>query len=106
MEGKTFYRYASRAEAEAVLETGLLRGGRPGSTYWTDERYESAADAKGLLALGDLPEVRLAFRIRNAPGLVVDGLEVEPDEGEPGGGTEWMTLDAVEVEVMAIDQLD
>lgn len=51
-----FYRYMSEAEAEAVGKTGLLRGGRPGRTYWTDRRYESAREAKSLLALRARPE--------------------------------------------------
>ncbi len=33
-EQKNFYRYMSREEAEAVMWTGMLRGGRPGRTYW------------------------------------------------------------------------
>jgi hypothetical protein len=31
---------------------------------------------------------------------------VEPSNDEPGGGTEWMTLEAVEVEVIAVDNLE
>ena len=52
----------SRREAEAVRRTGILRGGRPGRAYWTDETYEGADEAKGRLALDEPPEVRLAFR--------------------------------------------
>lgn len=47
----------------------MLRGGRPGRTYWTDEVYEGADEAKGRLALDELPKVRLAFRITNQPKL-------------------------------------
>lgn len=108
-EGKTYYRYMSRAEAEAVGETGFLRGGRGAGfeeTYWTDEVYASAPEAKARLALRSLPELRVAFRIVNTPALLLDSVRVSPSEREPGGGTEWMTLDAVEVEVTGIEDLD
>lgn len=96
----------SEAEAEAVGKTGLLRGGRPGRTYWTDRRYERAREAKSLLALRARPEVRMEFRIINKPRLAVEGNRVKPAEDEPGGGVEWMTLDAVEVEVIRVDPVD
>jgi len=96
----------SRAEAEAVLRTGKLRGGRPGRTYWTEERCESAREAKRRLALATLPEVRLRFTITNEPHLRRAGDVVEPSEDEPGGGSEWVTLEAVEVEVLAVDNLE
>ena len=50
-EEKIYYRYMSEKEAGVVEEEGLLRGGRPGQTYWTDERYGTAAEAKSRLAL-------------------------------------------------------
>ena len=105
-EGRTFYRYTSRAEAAAVLRTGQLRGGRPGRAYWTEDRYESAREAKRRLALAALPEVRVRFTIRNDPRLRRAGDVVEPSGDEPGEGSEWMTLEAVEVEVIAIDNLE
>jgi hypothetical protein len=54
----------SWAEAEAVERTGFLRGGIPGEVYWTDDLYESSAEAMRHLALANLPEVRMRFRIR------------------------------------------
>lgn len=77
--GRVFYRYMSRAEVEAVVRTGKLRGGRPGRTYWTTDLYERATEAKGRLALERLPEARLEFRITNEPGLLLAGTRVEPD---------------------------
>lgn len=108
-QGRTFYRYMSRQEADAVGKTGMLRGGRGAGveeTYWTDQLYDSAREAKARLSLGRLPEVRVAFTIRNTPRLLNEGAPVEPDEGEPGGGTEWSTLDAVEVEVIVYEDID
>lgn len=108
-EEKTFYRYMSEGEVEAVRRTGLLRGGRGAGfeeTYWTDELYNSAFEAKAQLALQRPPEVRVAFRITNTPRLLLEGTEVAPGAGEMGGGTEWMSVDAVEVEVRDIEDLD
>jgi hypothetical protein len=101
-----FYRYMSRSEAEAIRSSDLLRGGRPGRTFWTDICYHSAGEAKALLALEYYPEVRLAFRITSNPELLRDDTPVAPDNQEPGGGTEWMVLDPVEVEVIAVDNLE
>ncbi len=94
----------SRAEAEAVMRIGL--GGRPGRTYWTGECYESAGQAKSLLALKYRPEVRMEFRITNDPKLLRDRTLVAPDYDEPGGAAEYVTLEAVEVEVVSVDNLD
>jgi len=100
------YRYMSRAEAEAVMITGLLRGGRRGRTYWTDERYQMSRQAKARLALDEPPEIRLAFTITNAPTLELEGSTVRPDMGEPGGGMEWMTRERVRVEVISVDNIE
>lgn len=106
VQGRTFYRYMSRAEAEAVLATGKLRGGRPGRTYWTEDRYEGSGLAKARLALEMQPEVRMEFRIRNDPRVRRAGDRVKPISGEAGGGTEWMTPEVVEVEVISVDNLE
>lgn len=106
IEGATFYRYMSRAEAEAVERTGFLKGGRPGRTYWTDEYFERAEEAQGRLALKLRPQVRLAFRITNDPKLVLEGTRVRPKDEQAGGGTEWMTIERVEVEVIGVDNLE
>ncbi len=105
-EQRSVYRYMSRAEAEAVARTGMLRGGRPGRTYWTDERYESSREAKRSLALKQRPQVRMEFRITNEPKLILAGARVRATGDEPGGGIEYVTLDAVEVEVIRVDPTD
>lgn len=92
---RTLYRYMSRAEAEAVRDTGYLRGGIPGEVYWTNDYYESALLAMRRLALGSLPEVRMRFRILDTPQLTRDGVQVRPDAEQPGGGTEYMSEEKV-----------
>ena len=103
--GREFYRYMSREEARAVRESGYLRGGRAGRTYWTEDLYEEADEAKRRLALSNAPRVRMRFRICNEPDLDLEGSRVRPTEGESGGGTEWMSQKRVEVEVISVDQL-
>jgi hypothetical protein len=106
VEGKVYFRYMSRAEAEVVRETGFLRGGVPGEVFWTDDRYESAPLAMSRLALGSLPEVRMRFRMLSNPRLVRDGTRILPDAEQPGGGTEYMSEEKVRVEVVAVDNLE
>ena len=48
----------------------------------------------------------MRFTIRNSPYIRRTGDVGEPAGDEPGGGTEWMALEAVEVEVIAVDNLE
>lgn len=101
MGEEVFYRYMSRAEREVIEDTGMLRGGDDGPTFWTDEVYDDPREARARLALGDaVPEVRLAFRLASRPKLMLDGAVVEPTEDRPGGGIEYMTTEKVSVEVV------
>lgn len=99
-KGKVFYRNMSKAEYEAVKATGLLRGGRPGETYFTDQRFRSAEQAKDRLSLEQKPEVQVQFRVTSDPKLVRGGTRVKAANGGRGGGREYMTGDAVKVEVI------
>jgi len=99
---KPLYRYMSRAEADAIRETGLLRGGRAGETFWTDSRFTSAARAQSRLSLGSAPEVRMEFRLKNNPALERAGTRVQPANGGTGLGREYSTFDRVEVEIINV----
>jgi len=103
--GRSFYRYMVPAELEAVRQTGLLRGGRPGETFWTDEQFTSAAEAQNRLALPSPPELRVRFIITNSPTLTRDGSIVEPAFGGEGGGREWASPDPVQVEILDVQPL-
>lgn len=107
--GSEFFRYMSAAEADAVGkpgEVGYLRGGRPGETHWTSERYDTASEAKAKLALPDMPEKRLRFRMSSWPSrMIKENSVVSAKHGEPGGGPEWMTEERVEVTVLDVDDL-
>ncbi len=99
---KPLYRYMSRAEANAIRETGLLRGGRAGETFWTDSRFTSAARAESRLSLGSAPEVRMEFRLKSNPTLERAGTRVQPANGGTGLGREYSTFDRVEVEIINV----
>ena len=92
----------SQAEANSVKRSGLLRGGRPGETYWTDSRFTSAARARNGLSLPDTPDVRMEFRLRNEPSLSRAGTRVTPRYGGGGGGREYMSIQPVAVEVINV----
>lgn len=106
--GKEFYRYMSQAEVRAVLSTGLLRGGWPEETFFTKDYYESSDEAQAKLALRDRPEKRMRFRILSEPAMLRRDAEVAAHEGQPGGGTEYVTVadEKVEVEVVDVADLD
>ncbi len=106
MAGQSFYRYMSRAELQAVEQSGMLRGGVRGRTYWSTDFYEGAGEAKRRLALGRAPEIRIEFKITNEPLLRREGDLVDASMGEPGGGTEYMSTEQVHVEVIRVDNLD
>ena len=106
---RTFYRYVSREELEVIRSTGKLRGGKGAGlerTYWTEDLYRSAAQARDLLALSQAPHYRVAFIITNDPEVSIRGDTVEETPYRPGGGTEWMSWQAVEVELIEEVELD
>ena len=96
---KTYYRNMSKKEAQAVKESGKLRGGRSGETFFTDSRFKTGEKAKDRLSLPEKPEVQMEFEIKNKPKLEKNGVKVEPEFGGRGGGKEYMTKDPVKVEI-------
>ena len=103
---KTYYRSMSKAEAAAIADTGILRGGRPGKAYFTDQRIrmgDGGKRAQARLSLpGGTPEVRMEFSVTNNPSMTLNGTRVSPHYEQPGGGREYMTTDPVEVEVINV----
>ena len=93
---KRLYRVMSEAELEAVKSTGKLRGGRIGTTYFTDSYYKNANIAKSRLALPEKPCYIVEFEIKSNPNIS-GGTKVQPAYGEIGGGREYFTDDIVEV---------
>ncbi len=101
-ETQTVYsRYMSRAELDAVQDTNTLRGGRPGDTYFSTNRYTTATDAQSALSLDSTPDVRVDFTITNNPSTV-GPYPVEPDFGQPGGGIEYWSSDSIAVKIVEV----
>lgn len=94
-----YYRYMSEAEVNAINETGLLRGGISGETYFTTDFYRTGAKAKKRLSLYKTPTQRVEFVILNKPKMEIKGTKVTPANGQPGKGTEFMTNDPVKVKI-------
>jgi hypothetical protein len=103
--GSTIYRYGSEAEVQAIKETGALRGGNPGPTYFTEDLYNTSKTAQKNLALKNPPEVRIKATITNEPKLSLDGTKVQPASGQPGGGTEIMSMERVNVKIENVKKL-
>ena len=95
----TYYRYMSEAEYNAVQETGYLRGGNSGTTYFTNTNYNSAGTAQSQLSLPNTPQYRVEFSITNNPN-VMGGTTVAPDFGQLGGGIEFWSTNPVQVQII------
>jgi RHS repeat-associated protein len=65
----SFYtRYIGDGELTAIQQSGgILRGGRPGETYFTIDHYTSRAQAAQRLALPRTPDYRIEFEVLNQP---------------------------------------
>ena len=96
---KRIYRVMSEAELDAVKDTGMLRGGREGTTFFTDSYYKNASTAKSRLSLPEKPKYIMEFEIENNP-KILGGTRVEPNFGELGGGREYFTDDVVKVKII------
>ena len=96
---KRLYRVMSEGELKNVKETGQLRGGRKGTTYFTDSRYKNAEVAQDRLSLPEKPDFILEFEITNNP-IIKGGSRVEPNYGGKGGGREYFTDDIVDIKII------
>ena len=94
----------AEAELRAVQETGLLRGGRPGTTYFTTNKYRTRQSAVRFLSLPNTPDVRVDFKILNNP-RIFGPMRVDPDFGQPGGGIQYWSDDPVAVRILRIANL-
>lgn len=91
-------RYMSREELKVVKDTGMLRGGRTGDTYWTIAEYSDPKRAVQRLSLDRKPEVRLDFDMLNQPKIEGPSI-VKPTAGTKGGGIEFSSSDPVHVKI-------
>lgn len=103
-KGTIYCRYCSNAELNAVKETGFLRGGREGKTYFTTDNYSTVAEAEERLALPYSPEVKVSFTIRNTPSIVGPTI-VDKKYGHLGFGLEYSSYDPIKVAIRNIETL-
>ncbi|ASV12352.1 RHS repeat domain-containing protein [Leptospira santarosai] len=99
------YRYVTEGEVKAIKDTGMLRGGSPGKTYFTKDLYKSGEKAQERLSLKDQPTHRVEFEALNNPKLKLNGTKVESFNGQPGKGSEFMTTDPVKVKLINVQPL-
>lgn len=90
----------TEGELKAIQQSGMLRGGNPGKTYFTKDLYKSGAHAQQRLSLPTTPTLRVEFEILNNPTMKLNGSKVLPDFSMPGKGAEFMTTDPVKVRLI------
>jgi hypothetical protein len=98
--GMNGYRYMTEAELKAVQETGMLRGGRQGKTYFTKDLFKSGLKAQQRLSLPTIPTIRAEFQVQNEIRLLNNGTKVFPLPGLIGRGSEFMSADKVMVKLI------
>lgn len=103
---ETVQRAMSRAELEAIKNSGVLsRGGRPGPHYVSDAVNSSANRARQRLSLPQTPEVRVTMEVPQ--GVFSRPRKVKPDFNMPGGGMERTAPGSLDipVKIRRIDDL-
>ena len=98
--GGNAFRYVTQGEIKAIRETGYLRGGNIGETYFTKDLYKSASKAQQRLSLKFPPTHRIEFEVLNSPTMKLSGTKVLPQYNMPGKGAEFMTKDPVKVNLI------
>lgn len=105
-DNKTFERVVSEGELRAIEETGLLRGGREGRNFFTNNASLDAKRAQQRLGLdGPLRDYRVRFEITG--DVPVTGPQRAPggSTGTPGGGREFFTDQPTPIEIIRVDPL-
>ena len=93
----------SKAELKATQDTGLVRGGRPGTHYASDAVNSSAGRAQQRLALPGKPEVRVTLEVPE--GRFSAPTRVERNFNMPGGGMERTATGDVPATVVRTDKM-
>ena len=105
-KGQMFERVMSKGELDATHETGLLRGGRAGENFFTNNASIDAKRAQQRLGLdGPLRDYRVRFKITNDVEITGPRPAKVGQSGTPGGGREYSTTEPTEIEVIGTDPL-
>jgi hypothetical protein len=92
----------SKAELSATLETGLLRGGRPGTHFVSNSISSRASKARQRLALPQAPELRVTIQVPS--GKFSSATRVDPAFNLPGGGLERSATGEIPVKILRVDE--
>lgn len=92
----------SRAELEATRNAGLIRGGREGTHYVSDNVNTNALRARQRLALPQTPDVRVTLDVPE--GAFSPPKLVDPDYGMAGGGMERAGSGQISCRVIAVQE--
>jgi len=93
-----FYRYVGQAEADSIVQTGVIKSSS-GITWFTPDFYESVQEAQEKLALPQIP----THRVGPVPADEMPDFDhcpirpVRPRYGQPGGGVEAATTGEVKL---------
>lgn len=93
-------RAMSRAELEATQRTGLVRGGRPGTHYVSDNVNTSALRARQRLALPQTPELQVYMRVPQ--NVFSSPTRIPPRFQMPGGGLQRSAQGRVPCQVVRV----
>jgi len=88
----SYYRYLDDAEKNSIDDKGVILS-RSGLTWFTPDRYETAAEAEKFLALASARKWRIGpIPSDEMPDFDTVPLRpVAPAHGQPGGGVECAT---------------
>ena len=102
----SYERVVSSDELSATKETGLLRGGREGRNFFTNNASLDAKRAQMRLGLdGPLRDYRIRFNITNDAEVFGPQTAVPGATGTPGGGLEYYTDGPTAINIEQIDPL-
>ncbi len=105
-KGQIFERVMNKGELDATHETGLLRGGRAGENFFTNNASIDAKRAQQRLGLdGPLRDYRVRFKITNDVEITGPRPAKPGQSGTPGRGGEYSTTEPTEIEVIGTDPL-
>jgi RHS repeat-associated protein len=100
---QAFLRYMSGAELNAMKSSGLLRGGRPGTAFFTSERLlKSSSAAADRYSLPNNPQVAVIFRFAKSTPAYSTGITRPDDLGHHGGGVEHTVSYPAPIEILKV----
>jgi hypothetical protein len=96
----------SNAELQATRDTNLLRGGREGENFFTNNASLDAKRAQQRLGLdGPLRDQRVEFRITNDAQVSGPRTAKPGKTGTSGGGREFSTTEPTQIEILRVDPM-